>query len=277
MEKVINILKYIIIIILIIAVIGIVGLHIISSTIMNKEYVIQKLEESNYYEQIYNQIESNFENYIYQSGLDESVIKDICTLEKVEKDTNIIISNIYDGTKEKVDPTEITDKLEENIEESLKNVRLTSSAQEAIDEFVEKISEEYTNTITHTDYEEKINTYYEKIQNVIEKVQRIAIVVAIVLGIILIISNTKEISKDIEHCGIILLSSGLFYVFCNIIINSKVDVQNIKILNDAFSQALTNIIADILATVANYGYIFAIVGLIAIIVGNTIRRKLWKN
>ena len=277
MEKVINILKYIIIIILIIAVIGIVGLHIISSTIMNKEYVIQKLEESNYYEQIYNQIESNFENYIYQSGLDENVIKDICTIEKVKQDTNIIISNIYDGTKEKVDPTEITDKLEENIEKSLEDVRLTSSAQKSIDEFVEKISEEYTNTITHTDYEEKINTYYEKIQNIIEKVQRIAIVVAIVLGIILIISNTKEISKDIEYCGIILLSSGLFYVFCNIIINNKVDVQNIKILNDAFSQALTNIIADILATVANYGYIFAIVGLIAIIVGNTIRRKLWKN
>ena len=36
-----------------------------------------KLQSQNYYEKIYKETESNFENYIHQSGLDEDVLKDI--------------------------------------------------------------------------------------------------------------------------------------------------------------------------------------------------------
>ena len=68
---------------------------IVFSTILDKNYVMQKLEETNFYADTYELVESNFENYIYQSGLDEEVLKNICTEEKVKKDINIMLSNIY--------------------------------------------------------------------------------------------------------------------------------------------------------------------------------------
>ena len=44
--------------------------------------------------------EDNFEKYINQSGLDESVFEGIITKEKVEKDSKIILYNIFNCTNE---------------------------------------------------------------------------------------------------------------------------------------------------------------------------------
>ena len=70
-------------------------LYIANNTVLNEDYVLSKLEKNNYYDNIYNFVESNFEQYIYQSGLEETVIKNIVTREKIKNDTKIIIENIY--------------------------------------------------------------------------------------------------------------------------------------------------------------------------------------
>ena len=68
---------------------------------------------------IYTAVESDFENYIYQSGLDENVLENIVSLEKIENDTKTIINNLYDGTSETIDVTEIENNLNNNIQNSL--------------------------------------------------------------------------------------------------------------------------------------------------------------
>ena len=90
-----KIIQYIVATILALAILGLVIINILSSSILSKEYILAKLQSQNYYEKIYKETESNFENYIHQSGLDEDVLKDIVTKEKVEKDTRIILNNIY--------------------------------------------------------------------------------------------------------------------------------------------------------------------------------------
>ena len=80
-----NLLKFISILILTICLISVGIITIIFSTIFDKNYVEEKLEETNFYEETYKLVESNFENYIYQSGLDEEVLENICTKENVQK------------------------------------------------------------------------------------------------------------------------------------------------------------------------------------------------
>ena len=84
-----------------ICLIAILLVSLFSSTILNKNYVLTSFEKADYYNQIYELLNTNFENYIQQSGLDEDVIKDIVTKEKVEEDTkNILIeSAIFDPVK----------------------------------------------------------------------------------------------------------------------------------------------------------------------------------
>lgn len=143
---------------------------VVFKTIFNKEYVLEQMEKNNFYSETYKLVESGFENYIGQSGLDEEVIKNICTEDKIKNDINIILSNIYEGTNEKIDTSEISNNLNSNIDKE--NVR-TSSNSKAIDEFVEHICQSYKDTIISTNYENTINEKYSKITQKITKVQNI--------------------------------------------------------------------------------------------------------
>ena len=83
-----NMFRYIMAIILAVSIIGLVTIYLASSTILNQSYVINQLEKNNYYSKIREQVISNFENYIYQSGLDENVLESIVTEDKIKEDTN---------------------------------------------------------------------------------------------------------------------------------------------------------------------------------------------
>ena len=79
-----KIFKYFINIILsffiVIMVLAIIALNILNSVILNKEYMLSKMEETEFNLQISREVQNGFENYIYQSGLPEDTIKDLCLM-----------------------------------------------------------------------------------------------------------------------------------------------------------------------------------------------------
>lgn len=243
MKVLVNLLKFIFIMILTVAIIGLGLFAIAFSTVLNKDYVVQKLEETDFYSGTYKLVESNFENYIYQSGLDEEVLKEICSQDKVKKDINIMLNNIYSGTNQSIDTTEISEKLNANIDKSgIKNKQNES----AINEFVKHICQEYTDTLVHNKYETEINKMYNKINTLLNKVYNTLLIVFFIDLILIIIINKKKISKDIQALGIALMSASMFQIVACQIITSNVDVKNIKIFNDVFSNCLVTIIQDVL-------------------------------
>ncbi len=263
MKIIANIARFILIAILTICIIAMSVITIVSSTILDKNYIISKLEETNFYEEVYKLVESNFENYIYQSGLDETALNNICSKEKVEQDINLMISNIYEGTNKKIDTTPIKDNLNENIDKL--DVRNKKNS-EAINQFVKHICEEYENTLIHTEYENKIYNTYSKVVTILNKV-RTAIIIAICIDAVLIlITSIKQISKFVQAIGISVLSSSIFgIVACNIV-TSKVDIQGIKIFNDAFSKTLVTIIQELISKVQTLSIITLIIAIMLIII-----------
>ena len=139
MKVILNIIKFIVIIALTVCCIILTVANTASSTILSKQYTLNKLEETEFYYGIYTQINYNFENYIYQSGLDENVIEDIVTPEEVKEETRKIIVGIYNGLHEKVDTAKIKDRLNNNINKSLEDKKIDSKTQEAINTFVNQI------------------------------------------------------------------------------------------------------------------------------------------
>ncbi len=263
MKIIANIARFILIAILTICIIAISAITIVSSTILDKNYIIGKLEETNFYEEVYKLVESNFENYIYQSGLDETALNNICSKEKVEQDINIMLSNIYEGTNKKIDTTPIKDNLNKNIDDlKVKNSRNS----EAIDQFIKHICEEYENTLIHTEYENKIHNTYNKVANILSKV-RTATIIAICIDVVLIlITSIKQISKVVQAIGVSLLSSSVFEIIACNIITSKVDIAGIKIFNDAFSKTIVTIIQEIINKVQTLGIITLVVAIVLIII-----------
>lgn len=263
MKIIANIARFILIIILTVCIIAIGTIQIVSSTILDKNYIISKLEETNFYEETYNLVENNFENYIHQSGLEETALKDICSKEKVKQDINLMLSNIYEGANKKIDTTEIKDNLNKNIDNLKVRNRQNSLA---IDQFVNHICEEYESTLIHTDYENRINEVYGKVTNILNKV-RIATIIAMAVDVVLlIIVNIKKISKFVQAIGVALLSSSLFEIIAYQIVTSKVDIAGIKIFNDTFSKTIVTIAQDVLNKVKTLGIISLIIAVVFIII-----------
>lgn len=270
MKVIINIIKYIAITLLTCAIIGLLIINIASSTILSKQYILNKLEETNYYAEIKKEIESSFENYIGQSGLDEDVIKNIVSLEKIKEDTNTIIANIYEGTEKTVDTTEIETSLKNNIEESLENKKLTVTQQKAIEEYIQTIAKQYKETMSHTKYENDIHNILKKVNQYIEMAKKVAIIGIAVLALFIMVLNYKKLVRSISQIGIAFVSSGAFYVILKMYIDFKIKVSNIVVLNDAVSNTIKTVMNDILSKIIQNGIILVCCGLVMIVIGNII-------
>ncbi len=273
MKVITNIIKFIVLTILTVCIVSVGIITIVSSTILDQNYIMQKLEETNFYSDTYELVKSNFENYIYQSGLDEEVLNDICTKEKVKQDLNLILTNIYQGTDKKIDTAEIADKLNANIDKlDIRN----SKNSKAIEQFVTHICDEYTNTLIHTKYENDINEMYSKVTKLLDKLYNAIVIVMVVDIIILIIINIKKSRKIIQDLGIALLSTSVFNIIINNIVNSKVNIQGIKIFNDTFSNSIISIIQEVLEKILSFGIGALVISLIliAIYAGITAKTEL---
>lgn len=261
MKVLINLLKFIFITILTICLIALGAITVASSTILDKNYVIQKLEETDFYSGTYKLVESNFEKYIYQSGLDEDVLKSICTEDKVKNDINLMLSNIYDGTNKTIDTTEISTNLNANINKlGIK----TKQNEKAINEFVTHICNEYTDTLVHSKYENQINNVYKKAINNLNKVYNAILIVTVVDLILILVINNKKVSKDLQDFGITLMATSIFGIEGCQIVQAKVNIQGIKIFNDVFSNSLVTIIQDVFHKMISLSVGILVISIVAI-------------
>ena len=179
----------------------------------------------------------------------------------VKNDINAMLSNMYNGTEQKVDTKKIEDNLNENIEKSgIKN----GQNEGAIKQFVEHICDEYTNTLIHTKYETKINEMYIKIVENLNELYRITLTICVLDIIAIIMINKKKISKDIQYFGIALLATSFFDLSVWQIVMTKIDINGIKIFNDAFSKSLVNIIQEYIYQIASLALGTMVIGIIFI-------------
>lgn len=273
MKIIVKLLKFILIVALTVVIIGIAATKILSSTILDEAYAFRKLRASDYYNSIYEALKQNFENYIGPSGLEESVLDNICTIDDIQNDTETILGNIYEGTNKKVDTNKIQERLRKNITASLNETKATVESQKNIDDFVEQISNEYINTISHTDYEESINNAYQKANKVIKYAKKAlgAGVLAIFIAIVLL--NIKTLNRTFANLGISFASAGSFMFIGYYILNYKIKVDHLRVLNDSISTVLQSAVTDIFNQINSIGLILIIIGLVLIILGNILKKE----
>ena len=283
MKVLTNLLKFILIVVLAVCSIAIGIIQIVTQTVLNKNYIIQKMEETNFYSETYKLVQSNFEKYIEQSGFEENILENICTEEKVKQDINLMISNIYEGANKTIDITEISDNLNANIDKL--NIR-DSKNQKAIEQFVEHICQEYTDTLVHTKYENDINKFYKEIVIKKDKIEKIVIIAMVIDVIVILIVNNKNIEKDFQSIGTAIFSSSAFELIACQIINLRVSIKGIKIFNDAFSDMIVAIIQNVISKVVSFGIATLMIAIILIIINAIIiffsirkdeRKREWKN
>ena len=260
-----KVLQYIIALILSLVIIAFLTIKIFSSTILNENYIISKLDKEDYYEKIYEEVKANFENYINQSGLDEEVLNDIITKEKIKQDTEKILHNVFLGSNEKISVDEIKENLSENIDKSVDR-SLTTSEQKAVDSFIETICGEYKSTISNTKYENDIYSVFNKINKYLSLANKVMLLAIAICVILIVILSIKHIYEIFAVIGVTLTTSGLLLIITRLYITSKVRIGDITILNNPVSIVLRSILTEIVNTINKYGIIFLILGIALIII-----------
>ena len=266
-----NIVSIILAFLLMASILLTVAVQIVSSTILNKDYILGKLEEANYYNNVYEQIKDSLAGYIGPSGLDEEVLENIYTREQVKEDINLIIDNIYENKNNEINTEEIKEKLNNNIEESVSTGLLTRENRKSIEEFTDKIAEEYVQNISHDPYFEQIGKIVNKAKDVLNNIDGIIIFVPIVIAIILLLINIKQISSGIRFLAISILASGAIGLIIEIFIKSKINISNILIINDSFSEVVKNVINNILNNINMMSITAIVTSLVLIILTNIIK------
>lgn len=270
-----KIFRYIISIILafllMISILLTVALQIVSSTILNKDYILGKLDEANYYNNVYEQIKDSLAGYIGPSGLDEEVLENIYTREQVKEDINLIINNIYENKDDKINTEDIKEKLQNNIEASVGSGLLTKENKNSIEDFIDKIADEYVQNISHDPYFEKVGTIINKAKDVVGKVEGIIIFVPIILAVVILLLNIKQISSAVRFIAISILTSGVIGIALKLFIETKINISNILIINDSFSEVIKNVINSILNNINTMSIIGIIGSIVLIVLTNVIK------
>ena len=242
---------------------------LITNTLLSEEYILNKAEQANYYQKLYETIYESFSNYTMQSGLEEQVVQDTITIDKIKTDTNIILDNFFKGANTNIETDSIKEKLSQNINNYLKDNNLNIQDESSLETFKGLIIQQYKNNINeHSNQDEKIYNIIVKAKNILNKAKGISIIAIIITLILFFIFNKKNLIKIVSVLGIVSTFFGIIFLFVNSTINSIIDIQNIYILNESISELAKLVISENLLKFIVQGIILLILGLFLIFIGN---------
>ena len=267
-KKIINIFLAFLITILIIANFIV---HTFKTTTLDEKYVINLLEEKEYYQKVEVELANKFEEYQYQSGLSEEIFSNLYTSDMIKNDINSIIHSVYEGADVINSSETIRNQLETNINQYLQNnnIYITEAQIENINEFEDLVVKAYEDNITiSSDTVKQIYNIKEKINTYIVFIRIGLIVTLIVLVLILLIFNVHAIWEFCNMLMISLLSSGILLKLAVSIITKNIDVDNIVLLTQLLSDFIKEIIQGIFSNISTYSTVLIVIGIAGIIFSN---------
>ncbi|MBR1416422.1 MAG: hypothetical protein IJ572_01220 [Bacilli bacterium] len=233
--------------------ISLLALLLISSlifkfTILNSNYMINLLDNNNYYELLYNDIHKEMVNNIPSSGFNETIFNNIFDINTLKNDTKKILINFYNNEETNLDTSNLKITLEGNINSYINSNNIIASNKEEITNFINLIDKIYKDNVIPTSI---LNNYKDKIYKL-----NIAIIIIIIISLInfalVLILKRKNIKNYIT---IPLLFCAFIYFFAFIYIKCSVDINNLIIYNDS----ITLLIKEIFNNLIKYLIMIAII------------------
>lgn len=254
---------------IIFAVFLMIGLNILDNKLLNKEYMLSKIEEIEFYEQISREVENGFENYIYQSGLPEDTIKELFTKDMIKNDVNSLINCLYDGTEITLSTETLRATLDSRIQEYLnsQNKKLNNEGINNIKKFEDLIVNEYKENVNvSTTLYTKGHTILLKVIEIRDKIQNIPLIVLVVLVALLILVNIKDLLTAINFFAISSLSIGVLSKIGVELLFKNIDFDNIVILSKSLSSLVITILKECIYNLSDNATLYIICGVTGIVI-----------
>lgn len=262
MKIVRKIISYILAVIVVILMSVTIILAMINNVIFSKSNVKKHMNKVDYYTEISNIIKDSANNYIMQSGFDESIMDSVIPKEKINNDIDKVIDAIYEGKEIDISTEEIRANLDENVQQYIQqnNYKVDAQTRKDIAKFEDKIESIYENSITYSKNAVKQVVSYFKMA---KRITRLALITVSILLIILAFI-TYKINK--ASFGISLLATGLICIFIKCYSGLNIAVNNILMVNKTFSNLMINLINQVVQYIFISGIILTVLGIFFIII-----------
>lgn len=245
-RKIKRIISYILAFILVILLTASSALIILSTTILNKNYVKNKFAKEDYYTRIYQLIMEKFKDNTIQSGLEETVLDGVISIEQVESDTAKLVDYIYTGGTINVDTATVKNNLTQNINKVIEenNKKVLSDEQKAIDTYIKTLTEIYeSNVIISKDFMPEVHNVVSSIQKITKKVAPFIYIATIVVLIILIILRK---TRSLKYIAIAFTSTGILLIIPKIIELIAMRIKKVLLFTQALSDVVINIVENVM-------------------------------
>lgn len=242
-----KVIRFILNFVLSVLVLTLIGSFMISTTILNREYIKQKLKSNDFYIRTYSDIMESFENYTISSGLDLEILDGLIAEGQVANDVNVKVDSYFTKIKAEIDTKSIRTELDNRINKVLEENNRVPSEQEkvSINKYEDAIEKAYKDGILYgSDFE--INVEYVNRCNAI-------CIVGIILVSIAIIFLSRRFIRYFACLGVSFLFSGIFSAALRFFIEHR--IKNIIILDSKFSSLLINVVTDILDRFFKFGIV----------------------
>ncbi len=259
------------------------GLDLLNKKILDKDFILTKVDETGFYNQLSKEINDGFENYVYQSGLPEDTIQNLFDDEQLKNDINSIVSYIYGEneyhTSEDIIKTNIDTKINAYLETN--NIILNDRGKANIDNYEALIIKEYNKKIIIS--EKAIETARETIaafKKINSKIRKYPVVVAFIAIVLLAAINYKNLLNAINYVGIALLSAGVIYRIGIVFINKNIKFDSLMIYSKSTTNLLVNVAKEVIFVIEDYSNFFVVCGAVAILITailNGIEKKAYQE
>ena len=236
-------------------------LAMINNVIFSKSNVKKHMNKVDYYTEISNIIKDSANNYIMQSGFDESIMDSVIPKEKINNDIDKVIDAIYEGKEIDISTEEIRANLDKNVQQYIQqnNYKVDNQTQKDIAKFEDKIESIYENSITYSKNAVKQVVSYFKMA---KRITRLALIAVSIL-LIIFAFITYKINK--ASFGISLLATGIICIFIKCYSGLNIAVNNILMVNKTFSNLMINLINQVVQYIFISGIILTVLGIVFII------------
>ena len=277
MKKIKIIISYLITILLSISLSTLIFIIVLNSNILNKTYITNTINDSNYYETLKKSIDDSLSELTPQSGFNDEILDNIYTINDLKKETKLIINSIYNNKKYNPNKEYIKRRLEDNINKFIENnnIDITNKAKKQIEKFENTIIEAYYNQISYSNsIINNIRTKVNKLNNIIQPVTYVLISLIIVLLIILFIINHIEI---IEYIYMTLIISSTLLLIPKVFEYNELNLSKKTVLNNHINIIVREVLNNIYDKLQIYSIIFIIIGILLLITNIIILSKKQKE
>lgn len=240
-------------------------------TVFNEDYVLDLLNNHNYYQELYDNTLEEVSYYLEQSGLNEEVLKNVISVKSLKKEIITTIDNLYTNQKITVNTEEFQNNLKTNINNYIKDNNIRVDNKDTVNILTKKLVNIYEEEISYNNTFEKVRPMFNKAY----KLTKIVLYLSIIVSIITYLIN-RYIFKD-RNIIASLFTNFVILVGLVLYIKYTIDINNIFFYNTSISNILMEFINSVLKCMLVTGIVSFLLGLFIVFTTTGTFKALRKN